>query len=433
MLPRRLWNKFCLEEEPINTITYHKINGLNMYNRLITKQDIPVFRSILETEKWIEKGFNSSVWQSDFGLAKWVSIFEEFRSIGKNNLKVVDLGSASSVVPHVIASWGNDVTGIDLMSIDHWCPKGLVKMVLGDALYELKQMENESVDVVIDSCSVHCFNPTWGDGIENWGWKSVADEVYRVLKPDGKLLISSDVSLSSDPGEFISPENMIKIVETSGLKLTSQYKKEYEYPHNNAIHQYNECYEKDLYISTLSFVKESNYYIPFYNMLFSSLRYKEINFGEIGIYKNSSMKMWREYFPKANLYGWDSNLNFINNAKEDNIPNSSYDYIDVTNEKLLCESFEKCDRRFDILIDDSDHNFWSRIRIIRNSQKYLNPGGLLVLKGSFTDDIEAYLREIRAYGHDNFYNSIVKINTHSAMGNRVSSDGWVLILTRNDS
>lgn len=403
-----------------------------MYNRLLTTKDIPVCRTILKNEKWIENGFNNPLWQNDTAMVKWVTILEQFKLIGKNNLKVIDLGSADAVVPHIIASWGNDVTGIDLMNIDHWYSKSLAKMILGDALYELKQMENESVDVIIDSCSVHCFNPVWGDGIENWGWKSVSDEVFRVLKPNGRLLVSSDVTLSKTPGEFISPENIIKIVETSGLKMTSSYKKEYEQPHHNAIHHYNDVYKKDLYISSLSFEKESNYYKSFYDILFFPFKYKKINFGEIGIYKNSSMKMWREYFSKANLYGWDYDKNLIEKAKKDNLPNTSYDYIDVTNENLICEAFEKCKCKFDILIDDSDHSFWSRIRVIRNAQKYLNPGGLLILRGSFLDDIETYIEEINVYHHDIFYDSIVKINTYGAITNRINSDGWILILTKND-
>jgi SAM-dependent methyltransferase len=223
-----------------------------MYNRLLTWKDAISCRNILKQEQWIEKGFrHNEFWEKDAAMLKWVTLLEEFRSIKKNNLKVIDLGSASGVVPHIIGSWGNDVTGIDLMTVDHWCPKGFTKMILGDALYELKQMDDNSVDVVIDSCSVHNFNPIWGYGIENWGWKDIADEVYRVLKPKGKLISSTDVTLSSDPGEFISPENLIKIIESSGLKLTSKYKKEYEDQDSYPFYQPN----VDLYIATLTFEK----------------------------------------------------------------------------------------------------------------------------------------------------------------------------------
>lgn len=224
------------------------------YNRILTHDDVEICRKILENEQWQEKGFHANFWEKDAALVKWVTLLEEFKSIRKNNLKVIDLGSANGVVPHIIASWGNDVTGIDLMSIDHWCPKGLTKMILGDALYELKQMDDASVDVIIDSCSIHCFEPVWGWGIENWGWKNVAHEVHRVLKPGGRLISSTDVTLVPYPGEFISPENIINIVESSGLKLTSEYRKEYE-SYENGID--NRLYqpEVDLFIATLSFQK----------------------------------------------------------------------------------------------------------------------------------------------------------------------------------
>jgi SAM-dependent methyltransferase len=225
-----------------------------MYNRVLTDKDISKCRNILEQEKWDEIGFHHKFWNIDAAMVKWVTILEEFKSIGKNNLKVIELGSADGCVPHIIASWGNDVTGIDLNSVDHWCPKGLSKMILGDALYELKQMEDASVDVVIDSCSVHCFEPVWGHGIENWGWKNIADEVYRVLKPNGRLISSTDVTLIPDPGEFISPENLIKIVESSGLKLTSEYQKEYEHIDYSPIYQNG----VNLFIATLSFHKEDS-------------------------------------------------------------------------------------------------------------------------------------------------------------------------------
>lgn len=223
-----------------------------MYNRLLTSNDVAECYKIIEKEKWPQKGFNHiDLWTKDAAIIKWVTVLEEFRSIGKNNLNVVDLGSSTGVVPHIIASWGNTVTGIDLNGIDHWCPKGLVKMVLGDALYELREMKDQSVDVITDLCAVHEFNTNSDSDFENIGWKQVSEQAYRVLKPGGMLLISTDVTLSPsvrNPGGFISAENLIKIVEKSGLKLTTPYDKEYE---KNPFYQNG----VDLYIATLSFKK----------------------------------------------------------------------------------------------------------------------------------------------------------------------------------
>jgi hypothetical protein len=46
-------------------------------------------------------------------------------------------------------------------------------------------------------------------------------------------------------------------------------------------------------------------YTTLYTLLFSQIKNKKINFAEIGIEKNSSIKIWREYFPHANIYAFE--------------------------------------------------------------------------------------------------------------------------------
>ena len=227
-----------------------------MYNRLLTENDISIFFEIIKKEKYPEKGFrHKDLWTIPGGFVKWISVLEEFKTIGKNNLKVIDLGSSTGVVPHIIASWGNDVTGIDIELSDHWCPKNLIRMVIGDALLEMKEIEDESVDVVTDLCAVHEFNTSSNGKIKNVGLKEVSDQIYRILKPGGKFFSSTDVSLvypASQPGGFIPPEDIIKIVESSGLKITTPYKKEYEQSEYNPIYQP----AVGLHIATFSFEKK---------------------------------------------------------------------------------------------------------------------------------------------------------------------------------
>ena len=54
----------------------------------------------------------------------------------------------------------------------------------------------------------------------------------------------------------------------------------------------------------------------FYFSIF--LRFKRINLAEIGILNNSSIKMWREYFP-AKIFGFEFFDKFIENAKKDKL------------------------------------------------------------------------------------------------------------------
>ena len=225
-----------------------------MFNRLSIENDVSVFSKIIEKENYSEKFKHKDLWNIPAGFVKWISVLEEFKSIGRNNLKVIDLGTSTGVVPYIIASLGNDVTGIDIQYFDNWCPKNLIRMVIGDALLELKEIKDESIDVVTDLCAVHEFNPNSNSEYKNIGLKEVSDQIYRVLKPGGKFLISTDVSLvypASQPGGFILPEDVIEIVETSGLQLTSPYEKKYEQSEYNPIYQS----AIGLHIATFSFEK----------------------------------------------------------------------------------------------------------------------------------------------------------------------------------
>ena len=134
---------------------------------------------------------------------------------------VVDLGAGPASLPHIISSLGHDVTAIDIADIDHLVQQSLVKMVLGDVLYELKEIPDESVDVFIDSCAVTHFDPK--GYYENKGWREVAYGVSRALKSGGRFILSSDVDLYATGGEFITPQRIIEIMKENGLELTSPF------------------------------------------------------------------------------------------------------------------------------------------------------------------------------------------------------------------
>ncbi len=189
-----------------------------MYNRLLNSEDLSDFMKEV-TENEYEKNFpHRDLWGRPDAMLKWISILREFKSLGGENLKVVDLGAGPASLPHIISSLGHDVTAIDITDIDHLIDQSLVKMVLGDVLYELKEIPPVSVDVFVDSCAVTHFAPS-----ENTGWKQVAEGVSNALKPGGKFIISSDVHLEETDGEFISPQRIIEIMNDNLLTLTSPY------------------------------------------------------------------------------------------------------------------------------------------------------------------------------------------------------------------
>ena len=193
-----------------------------MYNRLLTTEDLHEFYEEVDREDYRTKFPHRDLWYDhDDAILKWISILREFKSIGGSNLKVVDLGAGPASLPHIISSLGHDVTAIDIADIDHLVQQSLVKMVLGDVLYELKEIPDESVDVFIDSCAVTHFDHK--GYYENKGWREVAYGVSRSLKSGGRFILSSDVDLYATGGEFITPQRIIEIMKENGLNLTSPF------------------------------------------------------------------------------------------------------------------------------------------------------------------------------------------------------------------
>ena len=57
----------------------------------------------------------------------------------------------------------------------------------------------------------------------------------------------------------------------------------------------------------------------------SKIRNEKLNVAEIGINKNDGMKMYRDYFKNADMYGFELKSELIDNAKKDNLHNTILD------------------------------------------------------------------------------------------------------------
>jgi SAM-dependent methyltransferase len=139
-------------------------------------------------------------------------------------------------------------------------------------------------------------------------------------------------------------------------------------------------------------------YTGIYSLLFSQIKNKKVNFAEIGIEKNASIKMWREYFSLASIYAFEYDDLKIAAAKKNNLRKTFYFKINVKDEKSINQSFYKTRSKFDIIIDDSTHNFNDQIRVIKNCYKFLNPGGILII-----EDIFKYKKE---HAEINYYKNL---------------------------
>jgi hypothetical protein len=136
-------------------------------------------------------------------------------------------------------------------------------------------------------------------------------------------------------------------------------------------------------------------YIETYDTLFSKYQDESINVLETGVATGGSLKMYNEYFSKAEIYGIDlftikqsdvkdPNSDFIKNGAsfdEDKVREdlAKFKRIHIIKDDAKTYNFGN-DMKFSIIIDDYDHNPQSQIDTFQNLHKYLEKGGVYIIE-----------------------------------------------------
>ena len=119
--------------------------------------------------------------------------------------------------------------------------------------------------------------------------------------------------------------------------------------------------------------------------------------------------MWKEYFPKAEIYCIDNNLSRIeeyNYVSEERI---KIFYGDQSNSSSLIESCNQMGvSQFDIIIDDGSH-IDSHIMVTFNTlfERYLSPGGLYFVE-DYLDTLIYVSDNIKRIDYKNELTTIIK-------------------------
>jgi hypothetical protein len=121
-------------------------------------------------------------------------------------------------------------------------------------------------------------------------------------------------------------------------------------------------------------------YTGVYDFLFSPFRNKQIKFAEIGVHYNHSIRGWRDWFPNAEIHGFEWVRDFIVNAQAENLPNVYYHYVNVYDKNSINTSMSEAGGGFDIIIEDSCHLLETQVNVVETIHPYLNPGGILVIE-----------------------------------------------------
>jgi hypothetical protein len=126
-----------------------------------------------------------------------------------------------------------------------------------------------------------------------------------------------------------------------------------------------------------------NYYEAAYESAFSSIREEvklvcEIGIGgfwnEVGWVHGNSLKVWRDYFPNADILGLD-----IKEYQIEDLGRIRTGWLDQSKKDLVVDYASKL-KDYDLIVDDGSHNIYDQQITLAYFFKCLKPGGIYILE-----------------------------------------------------
>lgn len=145
-----------------------------------------------------------------------------------------------------------------------------------------------------------------------------------------------------------------------------------------------------------------------YQKYFASWKYKEFTLLEIGVAGGASIKMWREYFPKAKIYGIDNNPDcagegvFIGNATDEAFLNTVLESIGQP----------------DVIIDDGGHVGHETIKSFQLLFPKVKSGGYYIIEDTSVWFNNHYSGEFQSNGRTEVYNFFADLAYHVEVAGR---------------
>jgi trans-aconitate methyltransferase len=122
-------------------------------------------------------------------------------------------------------------------------------------------------------------------------------------------------------------------------------------------------------------------YLPVYEELFAPLRHRPIRLLEIGVASGASVRVWLEWFPRAEVHGIDvapappSDARYVHHRHRQE------------NEEALREYPAN---HFDVIIDDGSHDPWQQLVTCHGLWESLKSGGLYLVEDVAFEERIAY-------------------------------------------
>ncbi len=120
-----------------------------------------------------------------------------------------------------------------------------------------------------------------------------------------------------------------------------------------------------------------HHYTDLYEPLFRAWRDDPVSILEIGVLDGGSIRMWRRYFPNATVTAIDvsDKITFADDPSVFFIHGNAYS-------DQVIENLQH--RRFDIMIDDADHQIETQKIFLQRYSPLLKPHGILIIEDVFT-------------------------------------------------
>jgi predicted O-methyltransferase YrrM len=160
-------------------------------------------------------------------------------------------------------------------------------------------------------------------------------------------------------------------------------------------------------------------YSSVYSMLFSPLRNRPIQFAEIGIAYGASANAWHNWFSsQARLCFFDRDENFVAGVKQS--PMSVSALMDVAKDGDVARALAVPGGLYDVILDDSSHEFEHQIRIVKEAIPFVKPGGYIIVEDIYRSRAEKDYEDALADVLDSFSMAYFVVCNHEERW----SPGW---------
>lgn len=191
-------------------------------NKVLNKNSVEELKKY-EKILWSISPLSNGHHPTEDAMIKWCSIIDAALEIDLKYEKILDAGCGPSNLSLILKESFPTIDEIFCIDRERISPlltsSSICKCFQGDFFEQAKNIPDESLDLIIDACSVTHFD-TNSNVAANDGCHRLAKEATRILKKEGFFISVSDFSLlGNTKGEFIDIESMIQSYESGGLKI----------------------------------------------------------------------------------------------------------------------------------------------------------------------------------------------------------------------